>query len=359
MKQKKAAWQPGGNPLEDPLFKTGKAGIKPVDYAYAAGRIRALETGLMDSARTLRLTEAGDTVEFGRILTEAGYPAAETNGRMLNAGYVRACETACALALEKPYLDVFYREGDTANAKVFIKAMAGPRAESFESLETRIELPAGVPPYRLYEAVRDRDETGADIPDWLWAAVQAAFAAYADTGDASGIDIRLDHAYAVFCAKTAESLGNPWFSRLIAMRSDLVNFGMLLRTRKAGFSCEYLTGSLVAGGLVPPDAVGTLAGLTDEDITAAYRDTPYAALVEGTLADLDRTGWASRYGKAADDLVMRHVREARRIPFGPEVVVAYVYAVRTEVKNARIVLAFLRNHMDPAAARDLLREPYL
>ena len=81
MKQETAVFRAGGNPLEDPAFTDRKVLPEKTDYAYASGRIRALEASLMDTARTLRMTEAQDTMEFGRLLSEAGYPAAETNGR--------------------------------------------------------------------------------------------------------------------------------------------------------------------------------------------------------------------------------------------------------------------------------------
>ncbi|HEY5466790.1 MAG TPA: V-type ATPase subunit [Clostridia bacterium] len=359
MKMEQAVFRPGGNPLEDPAFSGRSARRADTDYVYPSARIRALETGLMDTARTMRLMEAQDTVEFGRLLSEAGYPAAETNGRSLNAGFTRACAVARDLSLEKGYIDLFYFEGDIINAKVFLKHFAGGETVSYDDLGSRIASPASVDPFRLYEAIRDKDPSGAHIPDWLWTAVMGAYADFAATGDGSRVDIRLDTAYAAESARIADVLGNAWFARYVAMRADLANLGMLLRSRRAGFTREFLHESLLPGGVVAPAAIEAMAGLPDDALTEAWRNTPYAALVAATASDYARTGGAGRFSKAADDLLMRHVREARRVSFGPEVAVAYVFAVQTEVRNARIILSFLRNQIDPAGARELLRETYL
>ena len=63
MKQETAVFHAGGNPLEDPAFTDRKVLPAKIDYAYASGRIRALEADLMDAARTLRMTEAQDTID--------------------------------------------------------------------------------------------------------------------------------------------------------------------------------------------------------------------------------------------------------------------------------------------------------
>ncbi len=360
MKQEKEVFRAGGNPLEDPAFTGRTTPPAGVDYAYACGRIRALEAGLMDRARTLRMAEAQDTVEFGRLLAEAGYPAAETNGRSLNAGYARACRVAREVSVEKDYIDLFYLEGDVINAKVFLKHRAGGSVAPYDSLGTRIAAPSTVDPYRLFEAIRDNDRGGLRVPEWLWEAVQDAWKGYAANGDGTRIDLVLDLAFAGECLRVADKLGNRWFSDLIAIRADLANLGMLLRTRRSGFSAAFLGDSLLPGGKVAAADIRAMAALQDDNALAeAWRGTPYAGLAAEFATDYARPGGAARYGKAADNFIMNHVRKARYIPFGPEVPTAYVLAMQTETQNARIILAFLRNQLDTAGARDLLRDTYV
>jgi V/A-type H+-transporting ATPase subunit C len=359
MKQETAVFRAGGNPLEDPAFTDRKVQPAKTDYAYASGRIRALEASLMDAARTLRMTEAQDTMEFGRLLSEAGYPAAETNGRSLNAGYARACAVAREVSVEKEYIDLFYLEGDIINAKVFLKHRAGGSAAPYESLATKIASPSMVEPYRLFEAVRDNDPGETRIPAWLWHAIQEAWSEYVASGDASRIDQRLSIAYAEECRVIADILGNEWFSDLLAMRSDLANLGMLLRIRRSGFVRDILRESLLPGGKVSIPDILAMAELPDDALAEAWRNTPYARIAAEFSIDYARSRGAVRFGKAVDDEIMRHVRKARVVSFGPEVPVAYVLAMQTEVQNARIILAFLRNQMDPAGARDMLRDTYV
>src|SRR5690554_3178713 len=144
--------------------------VRPVadtEYAYAAGRIRALQTGLMDTNRTVRLTEAADTAEFIRYLTDAGYPVADTAGLSLIGKFIDAAELARALAPEPAYVTWFHTRADVRNAKMFLKHTVGQETVPFEGLDRRINKPSLIPPRALYEAIRDWDRSRADIPDWL------------------------------------------------------------------------------------------------------------------------------------------------------------------------------------------------
>jgi len=360
MKADTAVFHPGGNPLADPAFGARRERVDGIDYAHACGRIRALEPSLMDTARTLRLTEARDTVEFSRMLAEAGYPPAQTNGRSLNAGYARACTVAREVAVEKEYIDLFYLENDVINAKVFVKHKALGGEEPYEHLETRIAAPSSVPPERLFEAIRDDDPEGAHIPEWLWTAIRASWSEYLSTGEGTRVDIRLNQAYAAEAVRVADFLGNPWFRELAAVRADLENLGMILRTRRGGFPLPLLRDSLLPGGHLEAETLVAMAQIADDaQLTAAWQNTPYAAIASEAVSGYGRPGGAARFGKLSDDTVMDHVRKARAVSFGPEVPVAYVCAMQTEVQNARIVLAFIRNKLDPAGARELLRKTYL
>ncbi len=337
-----------------------RAVVQPLDYAHASGRIRALETHLLDAARTLRLTEAHDNAEFARMLAEAGYPAASSNGSSLNAGYVRACAVAREVAVEKDYIDLFYLENDVINAKVFVKHKALGGEESYEQLATRIAAPARVPPERLFLAVREDDETQAPVPAWLWTAIRAAWSAYRTSGDGTHIDIQLNLAFAREVRRVADALGNAWYSELWRLRADLENLDMVLRTRRSGFPLSLLADSLLPGGGLATDRLLAMARLSDDNqLIAAWLETPFAGMAAEGVAGYGRPGGAARFGKWADDTIMAHVRRARTISFGPEIPVAYVCAMQTEVQNARIVLAFIRNRLDPAGARELLRLTYL
>ena len=349
-----AGWNPIGAAKQ-----TENVPLPDTEYAHAAGRIRALETVLMDRSQTHRLTEAEDTVEFGRYLADAGYPLADTNGLSLIGRVVAAGRLVRDLAPEKAYIDYFFHRSDVMNAKVFLKYHVGLEQIPFEALDRRIMKPSSIPPQSLFEALRDWDRSVAAVPDWLWTAARDAYESYTASGDSAKIDICLETAFAKEERRVAETLGNSWFSKFLTMRTDMTNMEVLFRRSRTGFSPEFAAESLLPGGTVSREELEKRLLHESGDLSTLWSGTPYERLAATAVAEYSQPGGPAQFGKQADDLLMDHVKLAHRIAFGPEVLVAYLYAVTTEVRNARMVLTFLRNRLDPARAREYLREPYV
>ena len=87
----------------------------------------------------------------------------------------------------------------------------------------------------------------------------------------------------------------------------------------------------------------------------------------GTLAEAARMGskllqaggTLTEFERECDNAVTRYVSDAKRVPFGEETVIAYLYAKEAELTAIRTILASRRAGLDGAAIRERLRETYV
>ena len=372
-----------------------------VDYAFAGGRLAALSVRMPDAARTARLAEAKDSADLARLLAEAGYPPAEDPETSLAEGMAASDRMLRDLCREGDggFLDLLLTANDAHNLKLFLKDLsvfwpdpgltvsdggfsasdsagtsaslpsgfgaglgvplpAVAREASYVRVTERVLRPSTYSPDRLFEAVRDA--AMADVPFWLQDAASSAYGVYMKTGDAYRIDSAIDRAQAGEALRLAKELNCPWVTGLMQLRTDLVNLGVLLRVRAARLDRDVLTQSLLPGGTVPELDVQRLFDATDEALHDRYRMTGCdEALTAGLSTDSEGAGLASRFGKEADDCLMRYARTVKSIPYGPEWLVAYRFAKETEARNFRIVMMFLRNGLPAESAQTLLREPFV
>ena len=133
--------------------------MSKVSYPYAVGRIRALESGLIDPARWSRLREA-TREEAIRILSEAGYGNASSDPeQMIRAQEEEARRTIAELSPEPAWTELFLLPIDAHNLKVAYKGKVLGADVSHLFLEggtvpadiMRVSVEAGV--YSLFKSV--------------------------------------------------------------------------------------------------------------------------------------------------------------------------------------------------------------
>jgi V/A-type H+/Na+-transporting ATPase subunit C len=345
-------------------------------YAYAAGRIRANEARLLSAARLERYFEAGSADAFARLLTEDGYPAAAEPARSLELAWHSSCRLVRALAADARIVEVILAASDFHNLKVILKALAvyWPRSTggaagtdeaalpagrrgpvTYEQLQPLLLQPALYDPARLFEAIAGQRHRA--LPDFLAQAAAAATARYQQTYDIAEIDIELDQRLAAWQAGLAAAIGVPFLSDFLAQRADLVNLGLLLRTRKLGSGSDYLRHILLPGGSIPADGLVDCYGEPAQRIVAILRRTrlaPLAAVVEQT----DGGAAIGRFSQAADNLLLRFIRQSRFVLRGPEILISYLIRREMEIKTLRIILVCLRNGLPASQARELARTAY-
>jgi V/A-type H+/Na+-transporting ATPase subunit C len=382
--------------------------IKPAAnsrYAYSAGRIRALENHLARPARLARYFEARNTEDISRLLLEDGYPAAPDPEASLELETTSAFELVRSLAPDPALVDILILSRDFHNLKVMLKAFSvyWPRRDNispvkaaleienmyesggrpktddetepdqlrgqkalwpaihgpvtFEHLAHLLQKPSLVDPRKLFDALYGQNAGG--IPPELADAASAAARKYQQTYDISEIDNSLDKSLARIMGDSARAMNIPFFTDYLSLKTDLMNVGMLLRTRFLHSGADYLKRALLPGGKLPPAGLAARYDDSDEDIAAFLSGTRLAPAAEAAAAFSGGGDAISKFSLAQDDLVVTYVRKSQRVLRGPEILIGYLVAREMDIRTIRIILTCLRNGIPSDKARELARLTYL
>ncbi len=326
---------------------------KDTDYLAISARIHAMETRLLTRERMDRMIDAKELREAARVLTECGYGELS---ELSSAGLEEALGAAQAAlfrdlsgTVDSALLDVFRCKYDYHNAKVLVKA---------EALETCADgLLAGGGRYEsaaLAESFRRDSLSGCS--DTFAAAVAQARKALAAAGDPQQADFILDRACFTEQAALAERSGSTFLRGYVAVLADAANLRAAVRAARLNKGAEFLSQVLVPGGNVRPDAIAAARGSALEQLFAG--GPLAAAAVEGASKCAPGSGHLTEFERLCDDAVMDYVAAGKRVPFGEEPVLGYLYAREAEQTAIRIIMTGRMAGLPGAVIRGRLRRSY-
>jgi len=351
-------------------------------YAYAMGRVRAVERGMLGRQQLDRMIDAKSMDEALRVLREAGYAssgagaegalgaadvgaggAADTGGGdgggegyewMLDAESDKIIAFFREVSPEQALLGIFLRQNDYHNAKVFLKA-------EFSKTPPEAELPLSrsglIEPQALRVSIRER--AFSDLPREFAHGVADAIVAYGKANDPQMIDIVLDRACFSQMLHEAEALGNAFLTGFVRARIDLSNIGAFVRIRAMKKSWEFLRDALAQGGTLDAAFFNRYLPDSIDNFLAATQYSPYGAVCDEGLRAFVATGSLTLFERLCDNWLIEYVKKAKLMPMGVEILAAYLYARQSEIKNVRIVLTGKRNNVSGEVIRERLRETYV
>jgi V/A-type H+-transporting ATPase subunit C len=317
-----------------------------IRYGFAVGKIRVLETRVIDRGALERLLDANTFAEQKRLLSETPY------GRFLEGAETpEAVERSLDEALESwfRFLDeaelpaevsnFFLVQYDYNNLRAAAKArvlgapltglLTGHGAVPIEAFSADL----GALPEALGEVARSLpDMESEDAP----ALAEALLA----------VDDAVDRGMFAEMLRLAKASRSRFLMQYTQLRIDLANVRTLVRGSIAGLSAARVTGSLIDGGTIDLKTMKLLAGSSSSDIVAALRARPeLRSLPDVDLADPDVLD------VAVESLALAAIERGRRGPIGPEPVIAYVLARQVEVSLLRVLLLGQLAGTDPETLR--------
>lgn len=332
--------------------------IKPfhqaVRYGYAVGRIRVLETQLINRQRIERLVEADlDSAFF--ILDEMpvgdhlqGAETVESIEKGLTA-YLRGIYASVETALPRDSLvmDYFLCRYDFHNLKALLKGRYGEGEPSgvldglgkvsVEALKKGIENPTTLPSH-LKAAV---DEFGVREPD------------------PQQLDTIIDRHYLSHRLFLAVQEGSPFMIDFSRASIDLANIKQVLRARRLEKEKAFVADALVGGGFV---AVGDLIDLFSDPYEVMDRKLEtniYYALLLPMAESRDETVRLTDFDRRGDDRLMDMLIATKKISVGVEPVFAFLRAAENEVLTVRMILIAKLHDIGPDSIEKMLRKLYI
>lgn len=313
-----------------------------------------MENRLLNSRRAERMILARDAAEAAGVLTECGYPAlsavtADGVEEMLAQAQEDLFRDLGGAVGEPALLDVFRCRYDYHNAKVLVKGAA------LGVEQDRLLMGGGrYAPARLAEEFRRDDLRGCSR--LFRQGVARAREILDSTGDPQQADFALDRAYFEELSLLARQADSSFLAGYVTLLADGANLRSAVRAARLGKGADFLHQVLVGGGSVPVRAIAVTRG---RELGELFRATPLAdAAAAGAALSVPGSGGLVEFERHCDDAVMEYLQAGRRIPFGEQPVIGYLYAREAEITAIRIILSGRMAGLDGNVIRQRLRRTY-
>ncbi|MGN1004042.1 MAG: V-type ATPase subunit [Oscillospiraceae bacterium] len=327
---------------------------KDNDYIFLSTRVKAMERGLLTKERIEQMLDAHTNEDAAKVLVECGYSemAEVTDSeldRVLREQQQKMMADLGSSAPNKYVVDVFKLRYDYHNAKVLVKT------EALGSEQDQLLMDGGrYDRQRLADDYRREDMLA--YSDLFRRAVARAREVLGSTGDPQQADFILDRAYFEELSALAKASESPFLEGYSALCIDVANLRSVVRALRLNKSADFLNQVLVHGGTV---SVHSLANARGEELGTLFHTSRLAdAAAEGGAKSAPGSGPLTEFERMCDDAVMDYLSDGRRIPFGAEPIVGYLYARETEATIIRIIMAGRMAGLDRATIRQRLRRTY-
>ncbi len=333
--------------------------VSKTKYAYAVGRIRVLETRLLDKGKLDRMLEANTAEEALKVLAETSY-----SNYLADISEVYDFETILKKEMAQIFVEfekmspqpepvaLMVLNYDFHNLKVLFK-------NKFLNVKNNdILFPAGtIPLHQLKYAVEE--ENFRDLPEAMRRAGEKILEEFVVSRDPQVIDLYLDRTLFEMRLAASRETGSDFLEGLFQRQVDLLNINTFLRIRKMGRSGEFLKKTLLPGGLIDRVLFLNLLDEGLEGLISELSTTLYSDIAGEGIRDWQETETATRLEKLADDFITVYLQKGKSSPFGLEPLIGYLWAKQIEIKNIRLIMVGKTNGLPVGAIRERLRNVYL
>ena len=323
---------------------------KDTDYLVISARIRAMENKLLTREQMDRMIEARDDSEAMKLLAECGYHDAAGLDMALAQARAEVFKDMGQGTPDPRLVEVFQIKYDYHNAKTILKAQA------MGSDPERLLLAGGrYNPAQLWDSWKR--ESLSDTSETFRRAMEQAGSTLEEGGDPQRADLILDKACYSEMAQLAKELKSAFLQGYVRLSVDVANLRAAVRVARMGREGEFLRQVLLPGGNVDRQ---TIAAVRGENLGEVFR-TGLLAQAADLGEKLAHPGGESltAFERECDNALTAYLAAARRIPFGEETVIGYLYAKELEFTAIRAIFAGRAAGLDGDTIRARLRETYL
>jgi len=338
-------------------------------YGYASGRLRVLETRLLNRTAIIRLLEADSAQEVLRLLSEGEYGAALSEisdpsdfEKALEIEMGRTYALVDELSVDPSLTSIFQIRWDFHNLKVLLKASylkeLAPKTDdilvSFGTVPVE-DIKLTIEP--------EAEKKGGKLPDYLINALDDARAKYEASQDPQIIDIIIDnHLYSFMYDRVAD-YPNPFLKSYFEAVADLNNIKNFIRIKILGGSIRMLDNVLLPHGnldkkLFLQQFEETIENFIADLVAADLVRTPYMNLVAEAIRGWEEEHSLATFEKLVDNYLINYIKPAQYIIFGVEPLIAYLLAKEHEIKLIRIIMTGKINDLPIEIINERLRDTY-
>jgi V/A-type H+-transporting ATPase subunit C len=316
-------------------------------YTYITGRIRALETRLLDKLKLERMAAAGSLQNSLRELAETDYGISLARLKDINSftGLLSDELKKLYLFIDKWSLDeeltnLFRMRYDFHNLKVYLKNSFREKPlppDALPFIDLGLNDPSKVEEAKEYIEICNQ--------------VRREFE---KSRNPQSIDIVLDQKYYAFCVKKAREFKNKFLIEFFRIEIDLTNIKMFFRCRTLKKPATFFAKVFIDSGLLHRKLFMEFYGKEESTFLNKLYFSPYAKVIDG----YQRQGLGG-LELACDNFLLEYVKKSKFVTAGLEVLISYLVAKENEVKLLRTILVGKINELSLPTIREKIRESFV
>ena len=327
-------------------------------YIYVSSKIRALERHLLSDADMTRVIDAKTPDIAFKAFNSLDYAGELLD---LEAKDYRVAMSRKMSRLRKVFeqtipeqklLRLLFLERDFYNIKILFKEKVSGNGYD-EYLET---TPGLIPVDQLRRYIVE--DLGAEIDSKVKADIDELKKEIGDDADAETIENLVDQKLNHINHLIAKKIGNKFIIKLYKYLADKNNINLFLRAKKVGKTSGWVKDRLNAYGNMAPSVILSHFDAADESEFISALKNYFPPMIEEYLEDFlkDREIWHLERG--INNVIIDHLKNAKLIGYGPEVVAAYYFGKKYAIKNLSTIMALKFGEVEPTEIRKHLVETY-
>ena len=302
-------------------------------------RIRNFEKKLLTKIQFERLYEADNLQDSIRHLNETVY-----SEDLAKIDRAENFEVALSNSLNRTYNEVL------SLCPVKEKILQ----EDFEHIYSKVH-------YEDLDNLRKQFETEkGEKGTWYEDTVIQAYKTFEETKDSEKIEVFIDKRYFEKVLEISKRLELDLVEEYFRAMIDFVNIRTFIRCKRQGQDISVLKEALIQGGYIDIDDISSYFYKEIQDLVDAYKNSKIGKSLFLGLKGYNETGRLLLFEKYMENYLTNLLKErVKRMPYGPEIIFAYVHAKEIEIKNLRIALVGRANGLSPDFIKERLRETYV
>lgn len=319
---------------------------KDPNFTFAVGKIRVLESRLLEPSTWFQLADSQTLEEMESILntTQYGRRVSVLNfDESLDKEEITTLYRLKNLVRDHRFLLPFFLRRDFHNLKLLAKS-------KFTKVETEWSKEGLIKEEIISKAIIENDILS--LPKTYQDFLNEAWGVYEKTNQWQIIDFLLDKKLYGEIFRVAEGL--PFLSQFFKIETDLLNIKNLIRCKKEAANVELFVQLFVDGGLLGRGLFIEMYEETIEKLSEKLKFTPYYILSKEGIPYLKDTGRFYKIEKGCYSILLDFLSHARYTAFGYEPLLRYLFLKINELRNLRTVFVSKLHAVQPKETKERL-----
>ena len=327
--------------------------MQQFSYAFAVGRIRALENRLLTPERLQRMLDASSAEDSYRLLVEAGYGSSGEHQGDFEAQIAvelqRVVDLMAEVSPDPALTNLFFLHFDVHNIKTLYKMRF-----SVDQVDIALSSLGTLPIEELSASMTEHDYSMLSTA--FRTALLKADEEMSESMDPGRLDAWLDQAYYQTIVDIQEQHPDVFASNYFALSADFNNLLLALRLKAMNRDAEVLNELFLPGGSLPLCTVRKVfvTGLTVAD----FAPSRFAKELTVAFEEYERTRKLAVLERNRDNSLFRLVAQMDQGPVSIGPVLKYLLAREQEAKAIRLILTGKLNRVNDRLIKERVRELY-